>query len=111
MIQANIRDEQSRVAGLRRRLGVGLEFGPTGEPLFTSEYELRIVQRHQLADRALVYCRPARMVTAQPGDGVRVSRPDRPQEIAGLLLLLFKIQDCLLRMPGPHDRRKRVNKE
>jgi hypothetical protein len=23
---------------------------------------------------------------------------------------LFKIQDCLLRMPGPHDRRKRVNK-
>ena len=55
----HIRDEQSRVAGMRRRLGVGLELGPTGEPLFTSEHELRIVQSHKLAHGCFVQRRPA----------------------------------------------------
>jgi hypothetical protein len=50
------------------------------------------------------------MISAQAGKSFCVSRSDRPQEFAGLFLLLFQIQDCLLRVPGPHDRRKRVNK-
>ena len=45
---------------------------------------------------------------AQERRGIVPAR-NRPQQFAGLFLLLFQIQDCLLRVPGPHDRRKRVN--
>jgi hypothetical protein len=38
-----------------------------------------------------------------------IACPQSPQQFAGLFLLLFQIQDSLLRVPGPHDRRKRVN--
>jgi hypothetical protein len=41
----------------------------------------------------------------------RISRPDCPHELAGLLFLLLKIQDCLLRMPGPHDERGSTKSE
>src|SRR5262249_36905015 len=49
-------------------------------------------------------------MAAQAREGIRVSGSDRPQELAGLLFLLFEVQDCLLHMPGPQVRRKRVNR-
>jgi hypothetical protein len=44
------------------------------------------------------------MVAAQAGNCFFFSSPNRPQQFAGLLLLLFQIQDssfvCLVRMTG-----------
>jgi hypothetical protein len=67
------------------------------------------VQRHQLADGAFLRRHPTRMVPAQTRERVCIPGPDRPQELTGLLFLLFKIQDILLRAPGPQFRRKRVS--
>ena len=36
---SNVRDEQSRGPCTRRRFGVGLELGPTGESLFAREHD------------------------------------------------------------------------
>src|SRR5438067_1271456 len=48
------------------------------------------------------------MLASHSGQRISVSTADGAQQFAGLFLLLFQIQDCLLRVPGPHDRRKRV---
>ena len=51
---------------------------------------------------------PAEMLIPQSGKRVSASSPDCAHELARLFLLLFQIHDCLLHVPGPHDRRKRV---
>jgi len=51
---------------------------------------------------------PAEMLIPQSGKRVSASSPDCAHELARLFLLLFQIHDYLLRVPGPHDRRKRV---
>jgi hypothetical protein len=61
-----------------------------------------------LLNGRVIFSRPPEMPPSQPRQSVSISRADRPQEFAGLFLLLFQIQDCLLRVPGPHNRRKRV---
>src|ERR1700727_694212 len=95
----------------RGGIGIRLQFGPTGEPLFPGEDKLCVMQSHKLAHDTFGYRCPAPMVSQQAAKSVSISRTDGSQKIACLPFLIFEIQDDLLRMPGPHDRRKRVNEE
>jgi hypothetical protein len=104
----HVGDKKPGVAGARRRLGVGFQFCPTGEPLLPGDDKLSIVQGQFLAHCCVISVGPAEVLAAQAGKCVGASRANCAQQFASLFFLLFEIQDCLLRMPGPHDRRKRV---
>src|SRR4051812_41731474 len=70
--------------------------------------ELGMVQGCFLLNGCGIFSGPPEMPASQPRQRLRVSSADSSQQFASLLLLLFQIQDCLLGMPGPHNRRKRV---
>jgi hypothetical protein len=102
-----IGDKDACMTQFWRRFRIRFEFGPAGKSLLARDDELHIMQSHILPHAGIVRTSPAKMLATQPGKRPFISSAEVPQQFAGLLLLLFEIQDFLLRMPGPQDRRKR----
>ena len=104
----DIRDKDSRIAGIPLWIGVGSKFVPAGESLLPRNGELRIVQRHVAANGGVVRMDPLQMNFAEAQNCSVVAGTDALQQFPCLFFLLFQIQDFLLQVPGPHDRRKRI---
>ena len=72
-----------------------LSLRPTGKALFSREHELRVMQRDRLAQLSFVDAGPMAVMAAEPGYGFRVAGPQVAEQLAGLLLLLFRIHGAV----------------
>src|SRR5262249_53583902 len=89
----HIRDKQSRVPRIGRRLLVRLQLRPARETLLPREHKLRIMQCRELPDRRFIHTRPSRVISTQTSDRRRITCPQRAQQLPRLFFLLFEIQD------------------